>query len=444
VNIIPSLSPKQSINQLSPVVANPKSLDGTTQKLVPASKQSIKPIEPGVASACDLTGRVANNILSSEPSQEPSSMLVEMEESIPAASDNAKSTDRQFFETTNQMKTNLAQKEQASAQKLKKVHSNGQADSILTYSTFFKCFSYNATSKHLNSTEKKVALAAAILMGTLTLGLTPLICWTVHSKNRDQHLKKKYKDIISKVADPWLVQKPDEKKLTASSKVRANRVIKNLYLGNSWGLVSATYLPHQTIETSNPYKFKNIVTLCPLTHVRADCYNLLKTNKAKEFRLAIKNAFQENQKVQFKYYGKLIFDDPKCWEPLVFDCTFSDHTLAQIEGTEDLDIEDIPAIYHAKEELLQKTKVSDWFQDVFKDLDKGAFGEDITLIHCQAGISRSASVLAAYLINRFDVSSEAAIAFLRSKRLCVNPKFAAQLKEYETALYKERHEMKQP
>jgi protein-tyrosine phosphatase len=70
------------------------------------------------------------------------------------------------------------------------------------------------------------------------------------------------------------------------------------------------------------------------------------------------------------------------------------------------------------------------FKAVTEDLDRAVFGEQPTLVHCQAGISRSATLLLLYLIDRLNVSPLEALIFLKSKRPCVNPKFMHKLFEY--------------
>lgn len=65
-------------------------------------------------------------------------------------------------------------------------------------------------------------------------------------------------------------------------------------------------------------------------------------------------------------------------------------------------------------------------------------GNEKVLVHCYAGQSRSATVLAAYFINRFGVSTMDAANFLRHKRPCVSPKFMKELESYEAALKAER------
>jgi protein-tyrosine phosphatase len=55
------------------------------------------------------------------------------------------------------------------------------------------------------------------------------------------------------------------------------------------------------------------------------------------------------------------------------------------------------------------------------------------LVHCMAGVSRSASVLASYFMRQNRWTLENALAFIRSKRQCIrpNPGFYQQLLKYQ-------------
>ncbi|KAF8900939.1 protein-tyrosine phosphatase-like protein [Mucidula mucida] len=61
-------------------------------------------------------------------------------------------------------------------------------------------------------------------------------------------------------------------------------------------------------------------------------------------------------------------------------------------------------------------------------------GESV-LVHCQQGISRSASVVIAYLIRNRGMSYDNAFALVRRQRACVKPNagFVQALKDWETA-----------
>ena len=54
------------------------------------------------------------------------------------------------------------------------------------------------------------------------------------------------------------------------------------------------------------------------------------------------------------------------------------------------------------------------------------------LIHCVCGVSRSVTILAAYLINKLHITPKDAIDFIKSRRAVANPNkgFLLQLEEY--------------
>lgn len=75
-----------------------------------------------------------------------------------------------------------------------------------------------------------------------------------------------------------------------------------------------------------------------------------------------------------------------------------------------------------------------WFEPAFKKLDESLVTEKRTLVHCRAGSFRSPTLLIAYLINRYNVTAEQALDFLRSKRPTANTKYLKQLNAYAKAL----------
>ena len=64
------------------------------------------------------------------------------------------------------------------------------------------------------------------------------------------------------------------------------------------------------------------------------------------------------------------------------------------------------------------------------------------LVHCMAGRSRSATILAAYIISKFGMNTENAIKSMQSKRDIVQPNnyFMSQLKNYYTELYNDNEQ----
>jgi hypothetical protein len=55
------------------------------------------------------------------------------------------------------------------------------------------------------------------------------------------------------------------------------------------------------------------------------------------------------------------------------------------------------------------------------------------LVHCQRGASRSATIVAAYLISKKKFTCDKAISLMKERRTCVNPNdgFIQQLEQYE-------------
>ena len=78
----------------------------------------------------------------------------------------------------------------------------------------------------------------------------------------------------------------------------------------------------------------------------------------------------------------------------------------------------------------------DWLRRQVAFVKEHRMAGDITFVHCRNGISRSAMVVAAYLMADRGWGRDVALAFLRSKRPGVrpNPAFLALLAEWEQAL----------
>lgn len=65
------------------------------------------------------------------------------------------------------------------------------------------------------------------------------------------------------------------------------------------------------------------------------------------------------------------------------------------------------------------------------------------LVHCAQGISRSATIILAYLIKHSHMKPEDALVFLKSKRSCVEPNvgFMQQLEKFHQELYPHEYSM---
>ena len=65
--------------------------------------------------------------------------------------------------------------------------------------------------------------------------------------------------------------------------------------------------------------------------------------------------------------------------------------------------------------------------------------QDVVLVNCVAGISRSASFVIAYLMKYYEMTLEDAFLYVRKRRnrICPNKKFMTYLYEYELRLFGE-------
>ena len=81
-------------------------------------------------------------------------------------------------------------------------------------------------------------------------------------------------------------------------------------------------------------------------------------------------------------------------------------------------------------------KISKYFS-AFNDLMNGFEARRETcLVHCIQGISRSATIVAAYLMYKYNMTPSEAISYIRQKREIVNPNpgFMRQLTNYHAKL----------
>jgi hypothetical protein len=91
----------------------------------------------------------------------------------------------------------------------------------------------------------------------------------------------------------------------------------------------------------------------------------------------------------------------------------------------------INALDTSNTELFDKFDVSnDFIDDAMMDNSK-------ILIHCQAGRSRSATILAAYMIRTFGMEVDLTLSLIKNKRSIIEPNkyFVSQLKKYYDDLF---------
>lgn len=82
---------------------------------------------------------------------------------------------------------------------------------------------------------------------------------------------------------------------------------------------------------------------------------------------------------------------------------------------------------------LPDTELSDYFTAAFEFIDKSISSGGCILIHCNAGVSRSAAITIAYLMHSKSMSYDSAWQLLKEKRPAINPNigFIFQLKQFE-------------
>lgn len=79
------------------------------------------------------------------------------------------------------------------------------------------------------------------------------------------------------------------------------------------------------------------------------------------------------------------------------------------------------------------TNLSDWFERAIEFIEENRLNDGSTIVHCQAGISRSATICLAYLMKTRGLNMDEAFDFLKARRSCVGPNFGflGQLKLFE-------------
>ncbi|KAM8787288.1 dual specificity protein phosphatase 2 [Rhynchonycteris naso] len=82
----------------------------------------------------------------------------------------------------------------------------------------------------------------------------------------------------------------------------------------------------------------------------------------------------------------------------------------------------------------QMVEISAWFQEAIGFIDSVKNSGGRVLVHCQAGISRSATICLAYLIQSHRVRLDEAFDFVKQRRGVISPNFSfmGQLLQFET------------
>lgn len=83
------------------------------------------------------------------------------------------------------------------------------------------------------------------------------------------------------------------------------------------------------------------------------------------------------------------------------------------------------------------------FEEAFEIIDDARRTNGRILVHCAMGISRSATIVIAYIMSRYNMSLKASYDYVRSKRSIVSPNalFLKLLQDYEIELISEQREL---
>lgn len=88
----------------------------------------------------------------------------------------------------------------------------------------------------------------------------------------------------------------------------------------------------------------------------------------------------------------------------------------------------------------EDTNLGKYFPSVYTFIEKIRAGGHAVLVNCYAGISRSTTLITSYMMRRYRMTADKAMAFVKSKRPCYdpNPGFIRQLRKYEEVLRKHK------
>lgn len=307
----------------------------------------------------------------------------------------------------------------------------------LTVHDFFHAyiFSREEAYMHLSEKDQKIVKIAKFIFSILTCGLAPKFCkrrW-----ENSQNCKTQVKNLALRLKGcnyfnlPAFIENRDV--IKQSQNKDCDRILNGLFLGSSKGLVEATTLKFKVLkdnylipqEFTNQYQFTSVITMCPMEAIIGDYSELDKEELASNF---------SSRKVTWLHPGKDLSDHKQAGFDLAYNATFLNSALI-LETLVGHTEEEIKNLSEQKRITLKERHIQEWFEPVFAEMDKAVLGRGNTLVHCQAGVSRSATLVAAYLINRFDLPAETAMNYLRNKRACVNPKFVPFLHEYAERLH---------
>lgn len=307
----------------------------------------------------------------------------------------------------------------------------------LTVYDFFHSYIFSRAEAcmHLSEQDQRIVKIAKNTLSIITFGILPNFCkrwWGGDSGNytiQVANLARRLKDCDYFNLPTF---KEDATQIKESKNKDCDRILNGLFLGSSKSFVEATTLNFKVLENcflvpktfTNIYKFTSVITMCPMEAILGDYTELPKGQLAANF---------STRKVTWLHPGKDLGDDEQAGFDLAYNATNLTSPLI-LETVVGHTRETLETLSDQKRQIMNKLDVHEWFKTPFAEMDKAILGHGNTLVHCQAGISRSATLVAAYLINRFDLSVDTAINYLKNKRACVNPKFATFLHDYANRL----------
>ncbi len=230
---------------------------------------------------------------------------------------------------------------------------------------------------------------------------------SLEEKNRLTQEKKQALDLLEEL---------DSERKTRLPHVERNQVMRGLWLGGE-EILKELYERNTNFE-----KFRSLITLNDeLTRAEYD---------------------QATKYLDGVYLAETVAEQLDFWPSLVFNATYPNDKELRLDPDKPFDrLDRRSELNDKKKEEIEKVPVEEWFKEIFEELDKAVFEDKKTLVHCRAGAFRSPALVAAYLINRFDVSAKEAINFLALNRsiVSIGGYFFPALEEYEKNLRKAKN-----
>ncbi len=126
------------------------------------------------------------------------------------------------------------------------------------------------------------------------------------------------------------------------------------------------------------------------------------------------------------------------WNASNYDSLFSDGITHVLNVSSDVDnfFPDAFTYLNIRVRDVNETDLLKEFDRTNKFIQEARDSNSCCLVHCKMGVSRSASVVLAYIMKEYGYSLEEAYDFVKQKRTCINPNegFRNQLATYESIL----------